>query len=252
MRLWVLEAGDGEGVNIQAFHHPELAEWDEVVDAESDSEDDLPPENFEAFRGARPFADEEESSDDEEPAPDQRRNRNVIEIVNFARPGGDHAQRIALPERPRPADPPPPAVPNPPRAARRRRGRGQQANRQRAMRNEPARIARDGQAPGPPQPQLQAPGRQQVGAQNAAGPVNGHEEEVAPPVLPYAAPGQGNHPGGAMQPGPVRAMGLERFLQLAQQDQEDEWDSDELDEDLDELVLEEQPRRNRARDRNWR
>jgi len=48
-------------------------------------------------------------------------------------------------------------------------------------------------------------------------------------------------------------MGLERFLQLAQQDQEDEWDSDELDEDLDELVPEEQPRRNnRARDRNWR
>jgi len=120
------------------------------------------------------------------------------------------------------------------------------------MRNEPARIAGDGRVPGPPRPQLQAPGRQQVGAQNAAGPVNGHEEEVAPPVLPYAAPGQGNHPGGAMQPGPVRAMGLERFLQLAQQDQEDEWDSDELDEDLDELVLEEQPRRNRAVDRNWR
>ncbi|KAK5404414.1 hypothetical protein LTR06_009561 [Exophiala xenobiotica] len=261
MRLWVLEAGDGEGVDVQVFHHPELAEWDaEVVDGESDSDDDLPPENFEAFRGDRPFANEEESSDDEEPAPDQRRNRNVIEIVNFARPGGDQAQRIALPERPRPADPPPPAAPNPPRAVPRRRGLGQQANRQRALRNEPARVARDahqppGPGPLPPPPQPQAPGRQQqVGAQNPADAMNGHDnEELAPPVLPYAAPGQGNHPGGAMQPGPVRAMGLERFLQLAQQDQEDEWDSDELDEDLDELVPEEQPRRNnRARDRNWR
>jgi hypothetical protein len=34
-------------------------------------------------------------------------------------------------------------------------------------------------------------------------------------------------------------MGLDRFLELAHNDQEDEWDSDELDEDLD---VEPQPR----------
>lgn len=44
---------------------------------------------------------------------------------------------------------------------------------------------------------------------------------------PIVAPGQGNQ--GAQQPAPVRAMGLERFLELAQQDREEEWDSDELD-----------------------
>ena len=45
----------------------------------------------------------------------------------------------------------------------------------------------------------------------------------APRMVPVAAaPGQGN----------AVAQGLERFLQLAHNDQEDEWDSDELDDDL--------------------
>lgn len=232
MRLWELEAGDGEGVDRQAFHNPELGEWDEIMEMDTDSEDDdLPPENFDDFRGERPFEDEDTS--DEEPAPDQRRNMH-IEIVNFARPGGNNAQRIALPERPRAPEPAPPAVPNPPR--RRRRGGGQQGNRQRAMRNEPARAMVD----------AQPPPRRQEAPRNPAQNVAAGDGDL--PVLPQAAPGQGNHAGGAMQPGPVRAMGLERFLQLAQQDEEDEWDSDELDEDFDELRLAE-PRRQRV---DWR
>jgi E3 ubiquitin-protein ligase RNF14 len=143
MKLWVLEEGDGEGVDRGAFHNPDVvAEWEAAAAAEdSDEEDELPPENFAAFRGQRPFADEEDT-DDEEPAPDQRRNRNVIEIVM----PGQNAQRIELPERPREA-PVPPQAPIPPRRGRRRRGGGQLANRQRAMANEPARINRgQGQA----------------------------------------------------------------------------------------------------------
>lgn len=218
MRLWELEAGDGEGADRQAFHNPGLGEWDEIMEMEdTDSEDeDLPPENFDDFRGERPFEDDDTS--DEEPAPDQRRNMH-IEIVNFARPGGNNAQRIALPERPRAPEPPPPAVPNPPR--RRQRGGGQQGNRQRAMRNEPARAMLN----------RQPPVRRQQANRNPEQDVPAADGDR--PVLPQAAPGQGNHVGGAMQPGPVRAMGLERFLELAQLDEEDEWDSDEIGDDFD-------------------
>ncbi|KAI1615823.1 RING finger protein [Exophiala viscosa] len=230
-RLWELEAGDGEGVDRQAFHNPELAEWDEIIEDEDSDDDDLPPENFDDFRGERPFEDEEDTSD-EEPAPDQRRNMH-IEIVNFARPGANNAHRIALPERPRAPEPAPPAVPNPPR--RRRRGGGQRGNRHGPVRIEQARAVQNAPPPAR-QPAPQPPAQAAPAANNE------------PPILPQAAPGQGNHPGGAMQPGPVRAMGLERFLQLAQQDEEDEWDSDELDEDFDELRLAE-PRRQRV---NWR
>jgi hypothetical protein len=49
-------------------------------------------------------------------------------------------------------------------------------------------------------------------------------------------------------------MGLDRFLQLAQQDQEDEWDSDELDdEDFRGMQFEHEPRHGeRARVLGWR
>ncbi|KIX09265.1 uncharacterized protein Z518_00344 [Rhinocladiella mackenziei CBS 650.93] len=250
MRLWVLEAGDGEDVPINGFHNPELAEWDEV-EIESDSDDDdLPPENFEAFRGDRPFADED-SSDDEEPAPDQRRNMH-IDIVNFARPGGQNHQRIELPERPRDAGHPPPPVPDPPRA-RRRRGRGQPGNRQRAMNNEPTRALRPAPAPHPRRANgggAQVPAHEDV--QNVQHDPPPRQGELL--ILPLAAPGQGNHPaaaaGGGAPPGPVRAMGLERFLQLARQDQEDEWDSDELDDELDVAYIPEPQQR--VRRGRWR
>ena len=67
--------------------------------------------------------------------------------------------------------------------------------------------------------------------------------------LPPAAPGQGNQ-----QAGPIRGMGLDRFLQLAQQDQEDDWDSDELNEDdFRGMDFEHEPRRDdRARVQGWR
>ena len=142
MRLWELEEGDGEGIERGAGLHPQIvAEWEVAAEAEEEhQEPDLPPENFEAFRGQRPFADEEDD-DDEEPAPDQRRNRNVIEIVNFARPGVQNAQRIEIPEMPRHPEVVPPPVPFPPRGGR-RRGGGQAGNRQRAMAQEPARNNR--------------------------------------------------------------------------------------------------------------
>ncbi|KIW29036.1 uncharacterized protein PV07_04883 [Cladophialophora immunda] len=281
MRLWVMEEGDGEGVDVDRLHNPDLAEWDEIDDADEDSDDEeLPPENFAAFRGdhGRPFADEEDT-DDEEPAPDQRRNRQMhIEIVNFARPGAQNPQRIELPERPRaqaPAEPRvPPQPPNPPRARPRRRGGGQQANRQRAMANEPARAGPDrGQARGRVRLPVAMPiqdarvaeerqnglNRQNGGIVHALPDRDGNENgDAAPPPaqFPLAAPGQGNHPGAVLgaQAGPIRAMGLERFLQLAQQDQEDEWDSDELDEDdFQAMEHEHEPRRRRQeRAMGWR
>jgi E3 ubiquitin-protein ligase RNF14 len=67
--------------------------------------------------------------------------------------------------------------------------------------------------------------------------MNGGDDEDAvdepPMVRAAAAPGQGN--AAAQQPAPVRAMGLERFLELANNDQEDEWDSDELEDDIEEV-----------------
>lgn len=243
MRLWVLEEGDGEGVDrLNGLHdNPELADWEEEVesegsDSESEDDDDRLPEVL-------PLDD---STDDEEPAPDQRRNRNMhIEIVNFGRPGADNPRRIPLPDRPRAPEPAPPPAPNPPRARRRGGGGGEPQNRQRAMMNEPARAARGAparpQAQARPQPHRhQAPNNPPPRAAGVQGDQRNAQPDNAVPdhvqVLPFAAPGQGNHPaarGGGVQPGPVRAMGLERFLQLALQDQEDEWDSDELDDDLD-------------------
>ncbi len=56
---------------------------------------------------------------------------------------------------------------------------------------------------------------------------NDDGDDAGPPgPLPAAAPGQGNQ-----QAGPIRGMGIDEFLQLALEDREDEWDSDELDED---------------------
>ncbi|OAL37895.1 hypothetical protein AYO20_02728 [Fonsecaea nubica] len=277
MRLWVMEEGDGEDVEAGRLQNPDLAEWHEIdVPEEELDDEELPPENFAAFRGdhGRPFADEEDT-DDEEPAPDQRRNRQLhIEIVNFARPGAPNAQRIDLPERPRAQALVPPPAPNPPRARPRRRGGGQQANRQRAMVNEPGRadraraqprgrlrlpvapIAQDVRAAGDDQNDA----NQQIDRDEHALPdVNGdgnNDPAARPAQLPLAAPGQGNHPGAAhgAHAGPVRVMGLERFLQLAQQDLEDEWDSDEMeDDDFQAIEHEHEPRR-RGQERvvGWR
>ena len=85
------------------------------------------------------------------------------------------------------------------------------------MQNEPARVNRE--APN----QHAQPNQPQPNAHHANNDARNEAPEVLPGILPLAAPGQGNNPG--------FAQGLERFLRLAQEDQEDEWDSDELDDD---------------------
>ncbi|RMD40273.1 hypothetical protein DV735_g4850, partial [Chaetothyriales sp. CBS 134920] len=72
---------------------------------------------------------------------------------------------------------------------------------------------------------------------------NDHQHR-GPRVVPPAHPRQNQRRGGGQQanppgqnnddaanPAPARAIGLERFLELARLDAEDEWDSDELDSD---------------------
>ena len=68
------------------------------------------------------------------------------------------------------------------------------------------------------------------------------------PVNARPAPGQGNH--GHQHPPVLRQVGLQRFLALAQQDQEDDWDSDELDEDLGDEIDEDEYRVGEGRRRD--
>ena len=233
MRLWELEGGDGEGAG--AGHAvDENPAWEVEPSTDSDTDDNLDEENFADFGGDDElirFADEEESSDDE-PAPDQRRPGRApgpmqIEIVNAA------GQRIIhnVPVRARPA---PPAAPVPPPVARRRRRRAgqQQGPDHRAPPPAPPNIRRAFQDPANAG---QAAGRARPaeGAEAQAGNDADQEEDIDVPVMVRVAPapGQGGN-AAAVQPAPVRAMGLDRFLELANNDQEDEWDSDELDEDI--------------------
>ncbi|KAL2415349.1 hypothetical protein ABEF91_005005 [Exophiala dermatitidis] len=182
MRLWVLEAGDGENIDFDRPREIEIppdSDDDDghLLDADLDSDDD----EDHLFAQIQPVIlreadDEDDDTEDEEPAPDQRRNRDGngnrnrnmhIEIVNFAaRPGdaGQNPRRIALPERPRVPVVEPAPAPHPPRQQRQgpagRRGGGgggggQQGNRQRVMMNEPARAMRGGGGGGPQHQQQQ-------------------------------------------------------------------------------------------------
>lgn len=189
MRLWELEGGDGaaDGVEVGGGMPPP---WEaEDLDSEDSEDEDAEPAVgvVEAW---------DADTDDEEPAPDQRRPaRPHIEIVNFA--GNGVNRQIALPN-----DEARPAAAGLPVA--------------------PARNARQGAVP--PRGRGNRPQR----------PVNAHVPPVAPmaPVIRArqqqdneregviqvaAAPGQGNNADAA----------LRRFLVLAMQDREDEWDSDE-------------------------
>ena len=231
MRLWELEGGDGDQAEV-GIGYAGGGNWeDEDEDSDhdtNDSSDSDEEENFEDFGGDEHFihfSDEEgDDSSDDEPAPDQRRaqGRDVrIEIVNFARAGGAANARI-FQNVPRAAPAAPPPAPAPPHRARAGRRAVQQRvpNRHRPEarpRNLPA-IPGFGHGAQDPRVQLQAE-VQEHDAENVE-----HEEVIrAGP-----APGQGR--GAAQQPAPLRAMGLERFLELARRDQEDEWDSDELNE----------------------
>lgn len=196
MRLWELEGGDGADVGI-GFGGGNAVPWQaefEDSDSEEEEEVDLPPENFEEFAGepANPF---EDDTDDEEPAPDQRRpDRPHIEIINFGGNGGNRRIEVQAP-------PAPPPAPNP------LANRGQRGNRGRGGN-------RGGRRPAAPRAQVARP----VLAQEAP-PVVVHAvanaNQQAAPVR--AAPGQGNN----------ADQGIQRFIRLALQDREDEWDSDE-------------------------
>lgn len=193
MRLWELEAGDGAdagygfagGAGRGAMWEPEPGQFDSDDEEEHDHDED---NNVAGIRGHAPvdWDERSDSSDDEEPAPDQRRpNRPQVELINFA--GNGAVARIAVPENPRPVAAPV-AAPEPPRRRRRRRPQGN--------RNPPPVAA------------AVAPRIQPIVRQAVAQP---------PGLMELAAPGQGNN---------VNA-GLQRFLRLALEDREDEWDSDE-------------------------
>ena len=235
MRLWELEGGDGDQAEV-GIGYAGGGNWEDgdedSNDDTNDSSDSDEEENFDDFGGDDDFIHfsdgEGDDSSDDEPAPDQRRaqGRDVrIEIVNFARAGGAANARI-FQNVPRAAPAAPPPAPAPPRRARGGRRAVQQRvpnrNRPEARpRNVPA-IPGFGHGAQDLRVQLQAEVHDHLEEHDAE---NVEHEEV---VRAGPAPGQGR--GAAQQPAPLRAMGLERFLELAQRDQEDEWDSDELDE----------------------
>lgn len=192
MRLWELEGGDGGDIG-GALGGGDIAPW-EVEDLDSDESGD---EDDEPAIGAVENWDED--TDDEEPAPDQRRAaRPHIEIVNFA--GNGVNRQIALPDngiRPGAVAPPPGPARNVGRRGRQARGRGN----------------------GRPQVPVHVhlPPVVPIAPVNRARQQPDNEREEVIQVA--AAPGQGNNGDAALQ----------RFLRLAMQDREDEWDSDEDD-----------------------
>ena len=219
MRLWELEGGDGNDVGNG--YRGGVA----IVPGEVDSDDgsdtsSLLDDDGDALEEL--LADV--ASDDDEPELGPQplaRNPNQIEIINFARQGGVEHRRIIhnIPERPRnPVPFPAPVVP-----PRRRRlplaNRHQRRERQMDLQRPPQQQPARGIEPGLPPPRVPHPA---VLAQ--AMPVNPIlplaaevlNRQLGPQVI--AAPGQGNN---------VHA-GLDRFLALAERDEEDEWDSDEL------------------------
>lgn len=195
MRLWELEGGDGADVGM-GFRGGNAAPWEaeEIDSDESDDEEDEVP-----IQAAENWDDD---SEDEEPAPDQRRaGRPHIEIVNFAGNGAN--RQIELPDNGlRPG-----AVAPAPVAAGNARQRGN------APRRGNGRLQPAGNAQVPP-PVPIAPVNRAVHI--ARQPADDDRDEV---VHVAAAPGQGNNGDAALQ----------RFLRLALQDREDEWDSDEDD-----------------------
>lgn len=194
MRLWELEGGDGADVGM-GFGGGNAAPWEaeEIDSDESDDEEDEVP-----IQAAQNWDDD---SEDEEPAPDQRRaGRPHIEIVNFAANGVN--RQIELPDnglRPGAVAPAPAAV----------RNVRQRGNAPRRGNGRPQQAANHVPPPVPVAPVNRA-------IHNARQPADENREDF---VHVAAAPGQGNNGDAALQ----------RFLRLALQDREDEWDSDEDD-----------------------
>ena len=231
MRLWELEGGDGGQIDHR--FNGGIDDWiDEETDDEDDEDDDdddiddsddvdtdeLPEGPNFFFNAERLFdhSDDSDSEDDIWPGlPQQPANQEVarpreprIEIINFAQAGVRNPRHIALQGQANGqpinnrngAQMAPPPAPAPPQRNNNRRGDRQMPLRPHLPENAAGNLGVE----------IEAEGNQRF------------ERAVA-------APGQGNH---AIQPAPLRAMGLERFLELARDNREDEWDSDELEEDF--------------------
>jgi E3 ubiquitin-protein ligase RNF14 len=254
MRLWELEGGDGEHAPVVAWERPADDDGDSDIDSD-DTDDDQRDINWlernPPRENAARFQDEDENGQeplqrdlDHPPAPAEIR----IEIVNFAREGvgNQHIpQVIQVPHQP-----PPPPAPAPPRrgggrgAARgggrapgplhpnRNQGRG--GGRGRAPPPHPRAVVPNRALPNPPRAALINPNPLHAphadAAVAAADDSNSSDTEDEVPLrFPRAAPAPGQGNNGHQQPAMLRQMGLERFLALAEQDLEDEWDSDELE-----------------------
>ena len=249
MRLWELEGGDGDQVDARFEGGNNWEDSDSDDNSDSSSESDLEHQDFEDFAGddVLHFSDEDDT-DDEEPAPDQRQGRDIrIEMINFARAGAAGNNRIVhnLPAHREPAPPPPaPAPPNIRGGRRGGRGRGalhlapQQPIRQLPQQPRVARVAVPPVHPRVARANMPRRAPDENNLHGARLPIvhEDHDQHAVPEddedetvveemVRAGPAPGQGRE--AAQQPAPVRAMGLERFLELAQQDREDEWNSDE-------------------------
>lgn len=286
MRLWELEDGDDENAQVVAWDIPpdELA-FDSDSDDDDLSDDDDDERDINWFErnpvrrddddddDAAHFSDEEEIG--QEPV---RRGRERpaapadvrIEIVNFAGQGIANQQIVQVPHQ----GPPPPAPAPPPRGGGARqpargrggagRGRGgqpllpQPRNRNHNQNQARGRgRGRGGGRAAPPRAAAPEPARERRPPIHPAPPFDNEsdssdtEDEV--PIrfprgaAPAPAPGQGND--GQQQPAMLRHMGIDRFLALAEQDQEDEWDSDELEEEVLDVV--EERRRRAANRRIW-
>ncbi|ETN36595.1 uncharacterized protein HMPREF1541_08873 [Cyphellophora europaea CBS 101466] len=206
MRLWELEQGDGTGEAPRIDNR-----WGEVPD-EIDEDDfdqddrDQQPIDMAALAqeveviAANPVGDVVDHSDDEEVAPDVVRNRRAraIEFVNFAANGQQQAQRVILPDQIE--EPAGPLQPLPRQLHDQQEGRAARRARQRRRR------------------QQQLPN----GRANARAPIGAR---IAHQNLPPAAP---QLPANNLPAAPPALQGdqaaLQRFLELAQRDEEDEWD----------------------------
>ena len=223
MRLWELEAGDGaEHEGAAGALGAVRAGWQEEVDPEAVVIPADPTDEDEEFQHLG--VEEDIPAVAVQPAVEVApRPRNFeVEIINFARDGARHQRIIEeLPERLRnPVPPPAPVAPRRPNEPRRRQNRPVAQPRQAARpQNAPRAQAPPARLPPAraPPPALVLPPVELLHEDEEE--EEDTDEDLQPQLLP-AAPGQGNNV----------AAGLDRFLALAAADEEDEWDSDELDE----------------------
>ncbi|ERF70109.1 hypothetical protein EPUS_00296 [Endocarpon pusillum Z07020] len=252
MRLWELEDGDDENAQVVAWDiPPDGLAFDSDSDDDDLSDDDDDERDINWFErnplrrdddDAAHFSDEEEIGQE----PVQRGRERLAAPADFPIKvrlhrhqlhhalAAEHANRGGQPL-------PQPRNRNPNQNQARGRGRGRGGGRAppppRAAAPEPARERRFPIHPAPP-------------SENESD-SSDTEDEV--PIrfprgaAPAPAPGQGND--GQQQPAMLRHMGIDRFLALAEQDQEDEWDSDELEEEVLDVV--EERRRRAANRRIW-